>query len=78
MMVLLVATNVDAIPNIIKNGVNGILVDKDNVKEVVNATEKLVSDKLKRSIVNNEIIVTRTNYDAKRVIQATLHLYRML
>lgn len=78
MMVLLVATNVDAIPNIIKDGENGILVEEDNVKEVVNATEKLVSDKLKRSIVNNEIIVTRTNYDAKRVIQETLHLYRML
>lgn len=74
----IVATNVDAIPNIVKNGKNGILVEEDNIKEIVKATEKLVSNKLKQSIVNNEIIVTQTSYDAKRVIQETISLYRML
>lgn len=73
-----IATNVDAIPNIITNGKNGVLIEEDNIEEIVKATEKLVFDKLKRIIVNNEIIITQTNYDAKRVIQETIHLYRRL
>lgn len=41
----IVATRVDAIPNLISDGVNGLLVEKDNVDAVVEASARIYEDK---------------------------------
>lgn len=50
----IVATNVDAIPNVIKNGENGILTEKDQFIKVAKAVTLLEQDRiLAKKIVNN-------------------------
>lgn len=79
MMVLLVATNVDAIPNIIKNGVNGILVDKDNIQLIARVIEKIViNTEFRQDMTKKELQIVAEKYDAKRVWNETNNMYQLL
>lgn len=74
----IVATNVDAIPNIIKDGVNGMLIKKDDYKS---ATQKVIS--LKNNLDMKAIIVNKAKedsrkYAAKKLIFKTYQLYKAL
>lgn len=75
----IVATNVDAIPNIIKNGVNGILVDKDNIQLITKVVEKVVRNTgCEQEIIRKELHVVEEKYNAKRVWNETNSTYQLL
>ncbi len=74
----IVATDVDAIPNIVNNGENGLLIKKDNYKS---ATQKVIS--LKKNLDMKTIIVNKAKeesrkYAAKKLILKTYQLYMAL
>lgn len=64
----IVATNVDAIPNIIKNGKNGLLVDVDDADSASKAVNRLFDDLvLRRKLIEQEYNDVKTRFNAKRV-----------
>lgn len=64
----IVASKVDAIPSIITDGENGLLVDVDDVRGVCEAVVKLFEDSiLKIKLISRGSITVHEKYDAKRV-----------
>lgn len=64
----ILASQVDAIPNIIKNGVNGLLVDVDDIEAVYRAVIQLHDNVEQRKIlVKNGINDVHKFFNAKRV-----------
>ncbi len=75
----IVATNVDAIPNIIKNGKNGMLVDRDDYHKAAYAVDRLFKQPdLTSSLVKTADNVVKTKFDGKRVAQNSEQLYKEL
>ena len=70
----IIACNVDAIPSIITDGENGLLVAVDDVNAVVDAVSKLYEDSFLRiQLKKRGRITVREKYDAKRVSRE--HMY---
>lgn len=66
----IVATAVDAIPYIIEDGKNGVLVEKDNCKEVISAIMKIYQDdKLKKKLVSQGKKQVVNKYNVARVVK---------
>lgn len=66
----IIATQVDAIPNLIKNNENGMLVNVDAIDEIVVTSEALINDSEKSNlIVNRADNVVRCKFNIKRVIE---------
>lgn len=64
----IVATNVDAIPEIIKNGINGLLVSVDNIEEICHAVIELYGNPdLRKKITECALNNVYSEYDIKRV-----------
>lgn len=63
----IVATRVDAIPNLIEDGVNGLLVDVDDYKAAAEAVLKYRNAELRDKIVAYGIKTVHERFDAKRV-----------
>lgn len=64
----IVATRADAIPNIIIDGENGLLVDVDDVQGAAEAVLKLHKDvELQLNLINRGRITVYEKYDARRV-----------
>lgn len=75
----IVATNVDAIPNIVKDGVNGMLVGKDDYSKAADAVDRLFEQpNLTSSLVKNAKNIVKTKFDGKRVAQNSEQLYKEL
>lgn len=74
--VLIVATNVDAIPNTIKNGENGLLVEKDNYVKVAQASIRLYNDQTLRSRIINEEKIQANLYSGQRLVNQNLKTYK--
>ncbi|HIW22046.1 MAG TPA: glycosyltransferase [Candidatus Dorea intestinavium] len=75
----IIASNVDAIPNIITNGENGLLVEVDNVESVVEAVIKIYKDNtLKKCLISQGSITVYEKYDAKRVSRETEEMFEKL
>ena len=73
----IVATNVDAIPDIICNGHNGCLVDVDNYRAVAKATIKnFLNKSFSDSVVMAELTISQKKYDCQRLVRQTYYLYR--
>lgn len=63
-----IATRVDAIPGIIKDEVNGLLVPVDDTERVCEAVKRTYTDcALRFSLINTGIITAHEKYDTKRV-----------
>ena len=72
----IVATNVDAIPNIIEDGKNGILVDKDDYQAVKKVVVKMYEDRTFYSeIQNNAINEVKLLFSEKRVTLESKRMY---
>lgn len=72
----IVATNVDAIPNIIKNEKNGLLVKKDNYKLSAEAVIKIFKNKkLRQKLIYEEKSIVQKRFSIDRVSQQTYKLY---
>lgn len=66
----IIATNVDAIPNLITNNETGILVTIDNVDEIVNAFFEINRRKeLSDYLIKNAYAKVRKEFDVKRVAE---------
>lgn len=64
----IVVTNVDAIPELIRNNETGIIVEKDNIVEVVDAVKRYYNDILfRKKVVTNAYKDVIFKYDSKRV-----------
>lgn len=74
-----IATNVDAIPNIISNWKNGILVAPDSPKDVVEKVLKLYTNqKLQEKIVKQGKLDAQTRFNGARVSYKTEKMYYTL
>lgn len=72
----IVATNVDAIPNIIEDGSNGLLVAKDNYEACALAVQRIYSDAyLKDKISNIGKNIVNEKYYIEKVNANTLAMY---
>ena len=72
----IVATNVDAIPNIIRDGVNGMLVDKDDYDDAANRIRKLYMDMNRRKeIIRSGRLDSQTRFNGFRVLSETEKMY---
>lgn len=66
----IVATNIDAIPNLITNKFNGLLAEVDNIQEIERLILKIVEDsKFKDYIVKNSRVKVEQEFDIKRVAE---------
>lgn len=72
----IVATNIDAIPEIIQDGVNGILVNVDSAIEVSEAVKKIYfNENLKKDLIKNAKLIVKKEYDVKRVVSEHQSLF---
>ena len=64
----IVATSVDAIPNIIKDGENGLLVNVDDMDGASKAVNRIFDDSvLRRKLIEHGYSDVESRFDAKRV-----------
>jgi Glycosyltransferase len=64
----IIATNVDAIPNLITNDETGVLVEVDNVSEIVKGIVKIINNKeFSDYIAENARIKVKKDFDVRRV-----------
>lgn len=74
-----IATNVDAIPNLIENNVNGLLISKDSIDDCVEAGVMLVdNESLRKKIILNANKKVRKKFDVKRVAIEHDRVFSML
>lgn len=75
----IVATNIDAIPNIIQNNENGILVRKNNFEAVSKAVNELFDESsLIRQLINNAEQIVNEKYNAIRLTHESIQMYLRL
>lgn len=72
----IIATNVDAIPNIVKNGKNGMLVDKDDYLKIAQISVKIYNERmLQRNIISQERLQVNF-YSGKRLTDQNIKMYK--
>jgi glycosyltransferase involved in cell wall biosynthesis len=72
----IVASSVGGIPDVLEDGVGGILVQPENVKELAAAITKLVSSSsLCKQLATNSYFVFKQNYSASQMAQEYIKLY---
>lgn len=75
----IVATKVDAIPYLIEDGTNGMLVEKDDWESAAEKVVELASDEDKRQeMVANGLRTVKERFDARRVAKECEELYEEL
>lgn len=74
-----VATKVDAIPYLIEDGVNGLLVDMDDYKTAAEAVLKMKDKNMNERLVINGLKTVHERFDARRAVKETEYfLVRLL
>lgn len=74
-----VATRVDAIPEIIKDGENGILVEADDAEKAAEAVLRIYGDNaLRMRLINKGSISVHEKYNARRVCRETEELIKSM
>ena len=64
----IVATEVDAIPDLITDHENGLLVETDNVEQIVSAIQEIMNDnKLKSKLISNGMMRAKAFFNIQRV-----------
>ena len=72
-----VATKVDAIPTIVHDGLDGLLVEVDNPEQVAEAVWRLYTDtNLANQLRSNAMKLVREKYDVKRVAEQHVQLFK--
>lgn len=70
-----VGTRVGGIPEVIKEGINGLLVEKSNPKELANALIELIDNKDKRKMFGINSLEVVKDFSIKRNIQEYVNLF---
>lgn len=74
-----VATQVDAIPTIVQDGIDGVLVEVDNPAQVAEAVWKLYSDKEWAMCLRNEAVKSaHEKFDIHRVAEQHISLFEKI
>jgi N-acetyl-alpha-D-glucosaminyl L-malate synthase BshA len=74
-----VGTNVGGIPDIIDNGVNGLLVTPANIEELAEAIDRLLGDKkLRNKFAKNGIVTVKRKFAWENVLARVEKLYESL
>lgn len=74
-----IATNVDAIPNLINHDINGYLVEVDDIKQIVDGIVKIHSDfEYKERLINNSFNRVIEKFNIKRVAKSHEELFAAL
>lgn len=74
-----VATNVDAIPDLVTNDVNGLLVNVDDAKAAAVAVQRLYNDEdLRNKFIENAYNKVIACYDVERVVTEHIDLMKSL
>jgi glycosyltransferase involved in cell wall biosynthesis len=74
-----VATDVNVLPEIIENGVNGFITNTEDPHAIAEAVIKLLTDEdLYKTISKNNIETSRTKFDYLKEAQKTISVYKML
>lgn len=72
----LVSTKVDAIPYVVDDGVDGLLVEPNSANEAAQAVIRIYGDStLAAKLVTNGMNIAKDKYDIRRVSKQTLKLY---
>ena len=71
----IVATRVDAIPYLIRDDYNGLLVDVDDYQSAADAIYRLKDEELKLKLVSNGVKVLRKKFDARRMVTELTNLF---
>lgn len=75
----LVSTKVDAIPYVVDDGVDGLLVEPNKPNEAAQAVIRIYEDSdLADKLVNNGLIIAKEKYDIRRVVKQTQQLYQVV
>jgi glycosyltransferase involved in cell wall biosynthesis len=75
----LVATNVDAIPYVVSNGVDGILVEKDDFEQAAKNVIEIEKDKkLANKLIKNGLVTVTMKYSVRRVCSEMYKLYNKI
>lgn len=75
----IVATNVDAIPDLVIDGYNGLLVKSDHPEEACEAALRIINDSsFREKIIKNGLEIVNTRFDVRRVVKETQNLIRGL
>ena len=73
----LVSTKVDAIPYVVDDGVDGLLVDPNSANEAAQAVIRIYEDPtLANKLVTNGLNMAKEKYDIRRVVKQTQQLYQ--
>ena len=73
----LVSTKVDAIPYVVDDGVDGLLVEPNSPEEAAKAVIRIHNDPtLATKLVTNGLTVAKDKYDVRRVVKQTQKLYQ--
>jgi len=74
-----VATNVDALPTIISDGEDGILVNVDSPEEAANAVVNIYNNNsLREKLISNALNKVGTKYSIDRVVEQHISLFEKL
>jgi len=73
-----IAAKAGGIPEMIENGVNGILVDKQNHEELANAILELVHDPEKRNLIGKNGKETVSKFSIENTVEKNINLYKEL
>lgn len=74
-----VATNIDAIPTIVRNGIDGILVDVNSPEQAAKAIISLYNDKvLSQKMINDAWEYAHERYDIQRVAKQHINIFNQL
>jgi glycosyltransferase involved in cell wall biosynthesis len=72
----IVGTKVGAIPELIKNGVNGVLVDSEDINSMSHAICSLLQDKVKANYIGRENLnFVRDNFNWKKCTKDIVNIY---
>ena len=75
----IVATKVDAIPSIIQDERNGLLVEPDNVERAYKAVVRLYKDRiLAENVISNSFEDVHTQFNIKRTVREHEKLFKTL
>lgn len=73
----LVSTKVDAIPYVVDDGVDGLLVEPNSANEAAQAVIRIYEDPtLANKLVTNGLNMAKEKYDIRRVVKQTQQLYQ--
>jgi len=72
-----IATNVGGIPELIKNGDTGILIESENVKSLTEALSKLSSNKkIRDKLASNLNKLVKSKFSIEKMVEETIKLYQ--